>query len=95
MAATSMPGTLHGTNSSLPAGRMAAVTPSDTVSFTYLTRGLYVGVAGNVYVNALAEDGVTLAACAFIGVAAGTILPITCDRVNSTNTTATNIVALW
>jgi hypothetical protein len=31
----------------------------------------------------------------FVGVAAGSVLPIRVARVNSTNTTATNIVALY
>lgn len=78
----------------VPAERMAAVTPHDTTKFTYFTRGLYVGVTGNVSVNAYNEAG-TLAACIFTNVPGGSILPITCDRVNSTGTTATNIVALW
>ena len=79
-----------------PAANFAAVTPSDTDNFNAtttkaaLTRGLYVGGAGNVV--AVREDGT---AVTFASVPAGTILPIRCIRVNSTNTTATLIIRLW
>lgn len=79
-----------------PAANFEAVTPSDTDDFNAttpragLTRALYVGGAGNVV--AVREDGT---AVTFTGVPAGTVLPIRCRRVNSTNTTATSIVRLW
>ena len=73
-----------------PAVTAVAVTPSDTVSLTpNPTRALYVGGAGNVVVL-IGGSAVT-----FTGVQAGSILPICVTRVNSTNTTATNIVALY
>ncbi len=66
------------------------VVPSDTTNFVAgLARALYVGGTGNV--AAVNEAGI---AVTFVGVPAGTILPINCRRVNSTNTTATSIVAL-
>jgi hypothetical protein len=69
----------------------AAVTPSDTVSFTQgVARGFYVGVAGNV--ACVLESGTAIT---FTGVLAGAIYPIRCKRINSTSTTATNIVALF
>jgi hypothetical protein len=76
-----------------PAVNAIAVTPSDTVDiagvgFT-VTRGLFVGVAG-VVVAIINGQAVT-----FTGVQNGQILPIQCTRVNSTNTTATDMVALW
>lgn len=78
-----------------PAANFAAVTPSDSIDFattslTSLTRALYVGGAGNVV--AVMSDGT---AVTFTAVPAGTVLPIRCKRVNSTNTTATAIVRLW
>lgn len=73
-----------------PAGRFAAVTPSDSVDLTYLTRALYVGGDGTVV--AVDANGT---AVSFVGVVAGTVLPIRVSRVNSTSTTATNIVAMW
>lgn len=66
------------------------VTPSDTTSFTSPVRGLFVGGAGDVAVVGLDGTSVT-----FTGVVAGSILPVICTRVNSTNTTANNIIALY
>ena len=63
------------------------VTPSDTVDFTVMARALYVGTTGNVVV--VTRGGTTLT---FSSVPAGMIIPIRCSRVNSTNTTASNIV---
>jgi hypothetical protein len=74
----------------LPAGSAAATTGHDTTELTAVTRSLYVGGAGNLTV--LMADGTT---CTFTAVAAGTILPIRVRRVNLTNLTASNIVALW
>jgi hypothetical protein len=71
-----------------PASSAAAVTPSDTVDIAFVTRALYVGTSGTVVAII---DGV---AVTFVGVAGGSILPIRCSRVNSTSTTASNIVAL-
>ena len=76
-------------NNSNPAEYAAAVTTSDSVNFTYITRGLYIGGAGNVSVL-LADDTTVV----FNGAVAGSILPIRAKRVN-TATTATNIVALY
>lgn len=75
---------------SIPARRAVAVTPSDTVDLIDVARALYIGVSGNVSVE-MAEAGSTIV---FVGVPIG-ILPITVSRVNSTSTTATNIVALF
>ena len=52
---------------------------------------LYVGVAGDVSV----EMAGTGSAIVYKGVAAGSTLPINVTRVNSTATTATDIVALF
>lgn len=76
--------------SSDPAGGYAQVTPSDSVNLTEPSRSLFIGGAGNV--AAVRMDGT---AVTFTNVGAGTILPIIARRVNATNTTATNIVALW
>lgn len=71
-----------------PAANAAAVTTSDTADLTYETRALYVGGAGDLSV----QMG---SAVLFIGVQAGSVLPIRVSRVNTTGTTATGIVALW
>lgn len=67
-----------------------AVTPSDSTDFGSLTRGLYVGGAGDVVAVDNLGEAVT-----FTGVPAGTVLPIACRRVNATSTTASAIVALF
>lgn len=67
----------------------AAVTPSDTNNIR-TSRGLYVGGAGNIVVDMAYGTTIT-----FVGVQAGTVLPLQVTRVYSTNTTATNIVALY
>ena len=51
---------------------------------------LYVGGAGNVRV--LTSSGADLT---FVGIAAGTFMPVQVKRVYATDTTATDIVALW
>lgn len=67
-----------------------AVTPSDTVNFSRIARSLYVGVTGNIVVVAADNSVLT-----FVGVPAGSILPVQSKRVNSTLTTASSIVALY
>ena len=81
---------LANTDSNMPAAYAAAVTPSDTVDLTNETRALYVGGAGDLSVETIAGNTITLA-----GAVAGSVIPIRVKRVNSTNTTATNIVAFW
>lgn len=73
-----------------------AVTPNDLVP-VFLQAGeakhaaaLYIGTAGDLAVTG--TDGVTVV---FKNVPAGTLLQIHAVTVNSTNTTASNIVALF
>lgn len=76
--------------SSNPAPDAVAVTPSDSVDITGdPPRALYIGGTGDVAVVTSAGTVVLFAA-----VPTGTILPVRAKRVNSTNTTATAIVAL-
>lgn len=51
---------------------------------------LYVGNTGNVRVLTVGNDDVT-----FVGIPAGAFVPVQVKRVFDTNTTATDIVALW
>lgn len=67
-----------------------AVTPNDSADLTDIGAALYVGGDGNVRVKMAGGNTVT-----FTGVVAGTVLPILVDRVYSTSTTATNILALY
>lgn len=81
-----------------PALKFAAVTPSDTDNLalgsnSMYARALYIGGAGNVEVVSAADDGST--PTVFVGVPAGTILPIQVRAVLAANTTATSIVALY
>ncbi len=69
--------------------QVAAVTPSDSVDLTKETRGLYVGVSGDVNCDV---GGVTVV---FTAMAAGIIHPIAVTRVRVASTTATNIVAIY
>ena len=74
------------------ATRVRLLTPSDTAELPLgVCRALWVGGAGNVAVKAIDDT----AAVTISGVAAGTVLPVACRYVMSTNTTATLIVALY
>ena len=66
-----------------------AIVPSDTVNFSGPVRGIYVGGAGNIAM--FMTDGTS---ALFVGVTAGSILPIECYRVNATGTTATALLGL-
>ena len=77
-------------DSSFPAINAAAVTASDSTNLTSLCRALYIGGDGNV-AAVFPDDSVVT----FSGLTAGSILPVRVKRVNATNTTATNIVALY
>ncbi len=79
--------------------RAAVVTPSNTVDIPYIGGDgttpswpcvLYIGGAGNVRVQTAGGDDVV-----FNNVLAGTFIPVQVTRVFATNTTATNILALW
>ena len=67
-----------------------AVTPSDSTPLSDITRGLWVG-GGTGTVKVRMASG---ADCTFTGVA-GVLLPIQCDLIYSTGTSATGIVALF
>ena len=72
------------------AGQGVAVTPNDSTDLAVTSRGIYVGGAGNL---AVILDNDT-SAVTFIGVLAGSLLPIRARRVMATITTATSIVAV-
>jgi hypothetical protein len=74
-----------------PSTSWFAITKSDTVSFPGgPVRSIYVGGAGDV--AAVTQGGT---AVTFSSVPAGTTLPIRAIRINSTLTTATNMVGLY
>jgi hypothetical protein len=75
----------------------AAITKSDTVNIVQppgrlpaTTDGIYVGGTGDI--AGVLENGTAIT---FKGAIAGTIVPLALIRVNSANTTATDLVALW
>jgi hypothetical protein len=75
---------------STPAVSAAAITPSDTADLPTPTRGIYVGVGGNLTVNMLEDDNVV-----FVGLLPGVIHPIACSRIFATGTTAASIVGIF
>lgn len=62
-----------------------AITPSDSMVVSFF--GFYVGITGDVTVVTAAGTTTT-----FTAVPAGQIIPVAISKVNSTNTTATDIV---
>lgn len=70
------------------AAKAVVVTPSDA-TILEVTRGLYVGVTGDVAVHM--ADGQTVT---FKAVPVG-FMPVQVDQVMFTGTTATNILALY
>lgn len=74
-----------------PAKNAAAVTPNDSADLSNVAVALYVGGSGDVSVDTVGGQ----VSVVFSGVSAGTVLPVRVKRVNSTSTTATDIVALW
>ncbi len=80
-------------NFAAPADEAVTIVPSDAVDIaTGPTRGVYVGVTGDVEaVMAGGSNAVVL----FKAVPAGTILPISVKRINNGNTTATTMVGLY
>jgi len=74
-----------------PARNAFAITPNDTNLLANLTRGIYVGGDGNI-VLFMADDESSVT---FVGVLAGTLLPLRVARVLSTGTTATNLVGVY
>lgn len=74
-----------------PVRTAVSITTSDTTDIRggQLTRGIYVGGGGNLSVEM--DNGTVV----FVGVVAGAVYPIRVRRVNSTNTTATNLIALF
>lgn len=72
-----------------PAVDAFAVTPHDSTNFTNNAQALYVGTGGDIVLETLYGNEIT-----FANVPSGFILPIACVRVNSTSTTASDIVGL-
>jgi hypothetical protein len=72
-----------------PARHATAISPHNSNELSYITRALYVGGAGDVKVTMQGGEEVT-----FVGVLAGTLLPIKVRKVFSTGTSATDLIGL-
>ncbi len=68
-----------------------AITPSDSTDLVDIPKAIYVGAAGSL-VCTLVDD---TSSVTFVGVQAGSILPIRAKRVFSTGTTAASLLALY
>lgn len=73
-----------------PCTNADAVTTSDTVDLTHVSRYIYVGGAGDITLVTSKGDTVLLKA-----VPIGAMLPIRASKIKLTGTTATNLVALY
>ncbi len=78
----------HSNSLTSPASKAFAITPNDSLDLSEITRAIYVGGAGDLTVQMM--DG---ADATFVGVSAGTLLPLRARRVKVAST-ATNIVGL-
>jgi hypothetical protein len=80
----------HYADQGAPARKWKVVTPSDTVDLPSGCRGLWVGTAGTLSIVDAEGSTVSLTIPE-----AGRLLPLGPVRVNSTGTSATEIVALY
>lgn len=73
-----------------PAYGAIEITPDDGTDLSKPIRGLYIGVGGEVTLITAGSETVR-----FIGLVAGTILPVRSTRVLASGTTATDLVGLY
>ena len=82
-----------------PAAYAESITPADTdlASFTAgsFTRAIYIGVIGDIAVKMAGGGDEGDSIVVFKAVPAGSILPLRVSQIRSTDTTATEIIALW
>ncbi|MER2263888.1 spike base protein, RCAP_Rcc01079 family [Methylobacterium oxalidis] len=71
-----------------PIANAAEITPSDTNDLDVVPRALLIGTAGDLKIQMLGGQTVTLKVQA-------TLYPIRVRRILATGTTASNIVACW
>jgi hypothetical protein len=74
-----------------PARNYFVITPHDSTDFVYETRGIWVGVGGTVVVIGAGD----YTPVTFLNVASGTMMPLRAVRVDSTGTTATDLVGVY
>ena len=73
-----------------PADNAVAITPDDANDLATMSRGIYIGGAGNLAVVMKGGQAVT-----FQNLAAGAVLSVRVARIKSTGTTATNLLNLY
>jgi len=73
-----------------PATQAVAITPNDEKDLVTATRGIYVGVSGDLTVDLVGGSS----EIAFVNLAAGVIHPLRVTRVYATGTTATSIIGV-
>lgn len=73
-----------------PAGHAEMLPDTTTTELAQFSRGIYVGVTGNLVV----KMGVDTTLTTFVAVPAGTLLPIRISEIDATST-ATAIVAIY
>lgn len=89
MVTQTRPTKYNANNATMPGQDGFAVTPSNITNFDTTARALYIGLGGDVTLVTPMGNVIT-----FINTVTGSIIPIMCNRVNATGTTATNIVAI-
>lgn len=80
----------HASGLNSPARNGTEITPDDGTDLANVSRGVWIGGAGNLEVLLQGDS----ASVTIQNIAAGTLLPICAKRIYSTGTTATAIVAL-
>ena len=70
------------------------IEPSD-VDLPSVTRAIYVGGAGNITITLAGYRGEGSLDLTFVGVTAGTILPVRAIKVKAEGTTATELLGLY
>ena len=73
-----------------PASAGFEITPSDSANLERNTRGLYVGVIGDVTVDMASGNTIT-----FVALAAGIVHPLQVKRVYASGTDATDIIGVY
>jgi hypothetical protein len=73
-----------------PAEGAFEIVPSDDTNLMYVTRGLYVGILGDVHVITAAGDNVT-----FVELAAGVVHPLRIRRVLASGTDAGELIGVY
>lgn len=89
MTAAAGPSNFSAGNVTAPAYDGFAITPSNVANLPTMARGIYVGGAGDI---ALTTPGNT--ALTFVGLTAGSILPVMAIKVSSSGTSATFLIGL-